>query len=61
MLLTLAGTFDFMTSFPFLIPQFGIKMVFAVLSLSLKAGGSWIGGMGGGTLGLPWVEFWCWI
>jgi hypothetical protein len=59
MLFTLAGTFDFMTSFPFFIPQLGIKIVFGVLSLSLNAGGRWMGGIGGGSLGLPWVEIWC--
>lgn len=59
MLLTVTGTFDLMTSFPFFTPQLGIKIVFGVVSLSLNAGGSWIGGIGGGTLDLPWVEIWC--
>jgi len=59
MLLTLAGTFDLMTSLPFFTPQLGINIVFGVVSLSLNAGGSRIGGMGGGTLDLPWVEIWC--
>lgn len=40
-----------MTSFPFFTPQLGIKMVFGVFSRSFTAGGSEIGGMGGGYLG----------
>jgi len=44
------GTFDLMTSLPFLTPQFGTRIVFGIASLSFTAGGNYIGGIGGGNL-----------
>jgi len=37
------------TSFPFLTPQFGTRIVFGIASFSLTAGGNYMGGIGGGN------------